>query len=79
MSLQSEVTMTIETKYNIGDYVWAIVDNRAQCLRIEGMAVSTLAETFDESGKLISYRIEIKYYFGDGDWGRGRVLHRRVD
>ena len=60
--------MTIETKYDIGDEVWAIVENRAQCLRIEGVAVSTLAETFDESGKLISYRISIKYYFGDGEW-----------
>ncbi|MBO7221230.1 MAG: hypothetical protein J6V21_08655 [Alistipes sp.] len=60
--------MTIETKYNIGDYVWAIVENRAQRLRIKGIAVSTLGETFDESGKLLSYRIEIKYYLGDGDW-----------
>lgn len=60
--------MTIETKYNIGDYVWAIVENRAQCLRIEGVTVSTLNETFDESGKLISYRIGIKYYLGDVDW-----------
>lgn len=60
--------MTIETKYNIGDEVWAIVENRAQCLRIEGVAISTLGEIFDDSGKLISYRIRIKYYFGDGEW-----------
>jgi hypothetical protein len=60
--------MTIETKYNIGDEVWAIVENRAQCLRIEGMAVSTLAEIFEESGKLVSYRIGIKCYLGDGVW-----------
>ena len=60
--------MIIETKYNIGDKVWAIVENRAQCLRIEGVAINTLDETFDESGKLVSYRLGIKYYFGDGDW-----------
>lgn len=60
--------MTIETKYNIGDEVWAIVENRAQCLRIVGVAISTLGETFDESGRLISYRIRIKYYLGDGEW-----------
>lgn len=60
--------MTIETKYNIGDYVWAVVENRAQCLRIESIAVSTLGETFDESGKLFSYGIRIKYYLGDGEW-----------
>ena len=60
--------MTIETKYNIGDEVWAIVENRAQCLRIESIAVSTLGETFDESGRLISYRIKIEYYLGDGYW-----------
>ena len=60
--------MTIETKYNIGDEVWCIVENRAKCLRIEGVAISSLAETFDESGKLTSYRIRIKYYLGDGEW-----------
>lgn len=60
--------MVIETKYDIGDEVWVIVENRAQHLRIEGVAVSTLGETFDESGKLISYRIRINYYFGDGEW-----------
>jgi hypothetical protein len=60
--------MTIETKYNIGDEVWTIVENRAQCLRIEGLAVSTSNETFDDSGKLISYRIRINYYLGDGVW-----------
>ena len=60
--------MQIETKYNIGDEVWCIVENRAQCLRIESVAVSTHAETFDESEKLISYRIKINYYLGDGEW-----------
>lgn len=60
--------MTIETKYNIGDEVWAVIENRVQCLRIEGVAINTLDETFDESGKLVSYRLRIKYYFGDGDW-----------
>lgn len=60
--------MTIETKYSPGDKVWAIVENRAQCRRIEGIAVSTLDKTFDESGKLISYRIGIKYHLGDGEW-----------
>lgn len=60
--------MTIETKYSPGDKVWAIIENRAQCLRIEGVTVSTINRTFDESGKLISYRIGIKYYLGDGEW-----------
>lgn len=58
--------MTIETKYNIGDEVWAVVENRVQCLRIEGVSASTLAETFDENGKLISYKIRIYYYLGGG-------------
>lgn len=60
--------MTIETKYSPGDKVWAIVENRAQCLRIDGVMANTLAETFDESGKLVSYKIKIKYYLGDGEW-----------
>lgn len=60
--------MTIETKYSPGDKVWAIVENRVQCLRVEGVAVNTLGETFDESGELVSYRVRIKYYLGDGEW-----------
>ena len=60
--------MTIETKYNIGDEVWAIVENRAQCLRIEGVTINTLDEMFNESGELVSYRIGVKYYLGDGEW-----------
>lgn len=60
--------MTIETKYSPGDKVWAIVENRAQRLRIEGVMINTLDETFNESGKLVSYRIRIKYYLGDGYW-----------
>ena len=60
--------MTFETKYNIGDEVWVIFENRAQCLRIEGVAINTLSETFDESGKLVSYRVRIKYYLGGGNW-----------
>lgn len=60
--------MTIETKYSPGDKVWVIVENRAQCLRIGGVAVNTLDETYNESGELVSYRVRIKYYLGDGDW-----------
>lgn len=60
--------MTIETNYNIGDKVWVIFENRAQRLRIEGVMINTLDETFNESGKLVSYRLRIKYYLGDGYW-----------
>lgn len=60
--------MTIETKYSPGDKVWLIFENRAQCMRIEGVMLNTLGETFDESGKLISYRVRIKYYLGGGNW-----------
>ena len=60
--------MTIETKYSPGDKVWVIVENSAQCLRIEGVSITTLDETFDERGKLVSYRLRIKYYLGDGEW-----------
>ena len=48
----------MKTKFKNGDEVWVIFENRAQCLRIEGVAVSTLAETFDESGKLNNYEIQ---------------------
>lgn len=63
--------MTIETKYSPGDKVWVIFENRAQCLRIEGVTINTLDETFNESGKLVSYRVGIKYYLGDGYWVHG--------
>lgn len=33
--------MTIETKYNIGDKVWAIVDNEVQCNQIGGIKAQT--------------------------------------
>jgi hypothetical protein len=49
--------MTIETKYSPGDKVWAIVENRAQCLRVDSVAVSTLTETFDE---IEQYFVNIK-------------------
>lgn len=60
--------MTIETKYSPGDKGWVLFENRAQYLEIKGVAINTLDETFDESGKLVSYRIRIEYYLGDGDW-----------
>lgn len=60
--------MIIETKYSPGDKVWAIVENRAQCLRIEGVMINTIDEIFNDSGELVSYRLRIKYYLGDGEW-----------
>ena len=40
--------MTIETKYNIGDEVWVIFENRAQCLSIEGVMIPKSAELGDK-------------------------------
>lgn len=62
--------MVIETKHNPGDRVWAIIDNRAQCVRIESVAVQTTKELFNDAGELVSFTYKCSYYVGDGYWVR---------
>ena len=68
MSLQSEVVMTIETKYNIGDEVWAIVENEVQCNQIGGIKVQTDAVMSRQDVSGVNIPIRIKYYLWDGNW-----------
>jgi hypothetical protein len=60
--------MTIETRYDIGDEVWVIVENRVQKLRIQECKVSTARATRSEDGKFQVIEYRIVYYFEAGEW-----------
>lgn len=60
--------MIIETKYNIGDEVWAIIENEVQKLRIQECKVFTARATRSDDGKFQVIEYRIVYYFGDGEW-----------
>ena len=60
--------MTIETKYNIGNEVWVIAENKVQKLRIQECKVSTARATRSDDGKFKVIEYRIVYYFEDGEW-----------
>lgn len=60
--------MTIETKYNIGQWVWVIVENEVQKLRIQECKVSTARATRSEDGQFQIIEYRVVYYVGDGEW-----------
>ena len=60
--------MTIETKYNIGNEVWAIVDNEVQCNQIGGIKAQTDAVMSREDVSGVYFPIRIKYYLWEGNW-----------
>lgn len=60
--------MTIETKYNIGDRVWVIVENRVQHLSIQDFAIETSKVVFNDKGEFVSCVLRIQYYLRDSEW-----------
>lgn len=52
-------TMTIETKYNIGDEVWCMKVNRCICTKVK--SIRTMIHHY-------SSQIEIEYFIEAGDW-----------
>ena len=50
--------MTIETKYNIGDEVWAIVENKVCQYHILNITAKKRMQT----------TIEVMYYIGNCEW-----------
>lgn len=60
--------MTIETKYNIGDRVWAIVENRVQYLCIQDFAIETSNVVFNDKCEFVSCGLREQYYLGDCEW-----------
>jgi hypothetical protein len=59
--------MTIETKYNIGDEVWVIVENEVQRLRIKEVTASAHTVTRSEDGKFEVLKFRIVYHFVNGE------------
>jgi hypothetical protein len=51
--------MTIETKYNIGDEVWCMKDNRCRCTKVESIRI--MIHHYTSS-------IEIGYFIEAGEW-----------
>lgn len=50
--------MTIETKYNIGDEVWVIEDDKPRCKRVKEINIQ-VGDCFSKSNE-----VEIDYTFG---------------
>ena len=60
--------MTIDTKYNIGDEVWVIMNNKAQHLRIEAIEVGIEKAMITEDGILSICEYKTSYSVGWGNW-----------
>lgn len=57
--------MTIETKYNIGDEVWAVAENEVQHIIIDGIRIDGNSLKVESSVKPFFSRL-ITYYYFDG-------------
>ena len=60
--------MTIETKYNLGDKVWVISENRIQCLPIRDFAIETSGVVFNDKCEFVSCFLQIQYYLDNSEW-----------
>lgn len=60
--------MTIETKYNIGQEVWTIFRNKAQCATINNIRVWGNTRLMDDCGNMVDVRIKIEYCFLNDEW-----------
>lgn len=46
--------MDIKTKYNIGDYVWIMRDNKPEKIRITNIEIEVIGKTISGSGGILS-------------------------
>lgn len=60
--------MTIETKYNIGEAVWVIMNNKVHHKRIEAIEVSIGKAMITEDGVLSISEYKTSYSVGWGKW-----------
>lgn len=60
--------MKIETKYDIGQEVWVMLDNKPQCMKIWGVNVN-IQEGFDGQYTLPD-KTNIEYY----NWGKHHII-----
>ena len=66
--------MTIETKYNIGDRVWVIMNDRVAHAIIEAIEISVGKALCSEDGKLSISEYKYKYSVGYGNWYNESLL-----
>lgn len=72
--------MTIETKYNIGDKVWVIVNNKVHHIRIEEIKVSIEKTMIIEDGVLSISEYKTLYSVGWGDWHKeSDIFHTKEE
>ena len=60
--------MKIETKYNIGQPVWVIMNNKAQSLLIEAIEVGVEKAAISEDGIFSICEYRFSYSVGCGNW-----------
>lgn len=60
--------MTIETKYDIGQAVWVIMNNKAQHLRIEKIEASIDKAMITEDGNFLISKYTFLYSVGYDNW-----------
>lgn len=60
--------MKIETKYNPGDEVWVIAENRIQHLCIQDFAIETSSVVFNDKCEFVSCELRVQYYLGKNEW-----------
>ena len=60
--------MTLETKYNIGDAVWVIANNKVHHIRIDEIKVSIGKAMISKDGVLSISEYKISYSVGWDDW-----------
>lgn len=59
--------MKFETRYNLGNEVWVILDNRVQRRVIKDFSIKSETR-YDEFRVRYYSKIIVKYYFGDGEY-----------
>ena len=63
--------MEITTKYDIGDQIWFIHDNKAQGAKVQGIRISVCDESLKEKNK--DGCVEVEY-----DWWDGRYMSENM-
>lgn len=59
--------MKFETRYNLGNEVWAILDNKVQRRVIKDFSIKSETR-YDEFRVRYYSKIIVKYYLGDGEY-----------
>lgn len=66
--------MKIETKYNIGDEVWAIVNDKVAYRYIEAIKITTDKIFATEGGRVVDIKLKHQYCIGYDCWRKEQEL-----